>query len=395
MKINKKILSYLFIVSVFFPYISIYDFGSDQQPFSVLTGALLILFYRKNFLISEFLIFIILFVSIVIFLLGETNFLSVRSLFNYVSFFIVSFVSYRVLTSGIIKFDFILKYCILLWFFVSFVQFFYSRDFLTFIVANSRTTVDRGVTGLSPEPTFLGIVFIFFILYLLHKEVQHKYKFISLCIIGIVFFAQSSMAVLFLMILLLLFLIINLSLKSAIKVLALILIIFLSFSFFENSRMYKIINIIFDDPYNIISLDASINDRFFHIYFSLLGFYDNYFLPNGFTEWLPYVSSKISIYNNLIFIEWFSLGGRIMSGYGAVFYELGFFALLIPSTFFIILGNIYFCNIKKLIFHFLFINIIMFSAIPIGFSMFGFYVGYLNFLVWERRQKLLDNSDLI
>ncbi len=395
MKINKKILSYLFILSVFFPYISIYDFGTDQQPFSVLTGSLLILFYRKNFLISEFLIFIILFVSIAIFLLGEINFLSARSLFNYVSLFIVSFVSYRVLTSGIIKFDLILKYCILLWFFVSFVQFFYSRDFLTFIVANSRTTVDRGVTGLSPEPTFLGIVFIFFILYLLHKEVEHKYKLLSFCIIGIVFFAQSSMAVLFLMILLLLYMIINLSLKLAFKILTLILIIFLSISFFKNSRLYKIINIIFDDPYNIISLDASINDRFFHIYFSLLGFYDNYFLPNGFTEWLPYVSSKINIYNNLIFIEWFSLDGRIMSGYGAVFYELGFFALLIPLTFFIILFNIYFCNIKKLFFHFLFINIIMFSAIPIGFSMFGFYLGYLNFLVWERQKMLLHNSDLI
>jgi hypothetical protein len=392
----RKILYFLFLFFVFFPYIEIIELGTDMQPYAVLVGALLLPFYKKKVTWSEALIIVIFSSSFLLLLIGELNILTVRSLFNYCSLLIVSFVTFRILRSKIINFDFFLKACIAIWFVVALIQSYISREFLTFIVSSTRTTENRGVTGLAPEPTFLGIVFVFFILYLLHIDTRHKKKFIILCVIGIVLLAESSMAVLFLAVLLFLYLLTHLSAKLIFAVFLLAVLTPVVISNFEGSRLLYLLKSLIDDPASLLFVDASINDRFFHIFFSMKGFLYNYMFPHGYSEWLPYAEYQMSEYSNFVIVEWFSLGGRIMSGYGAAFYELGFFAFLIPIALLNVLYGLYSNNIRLFIFHFLFINIIMFSAVPIGFSLFAFYLGFLNYLNWDRLHrkvtgKLLDD----
>ncbi len=384
----RRILYFLFLFFVFFPYIQIIDFGTDMQPYAVLVGTLLLPFYKKKVTWSEALIVVVFSSSILILMVSELNILAVRSLFNYCSLLIVSFVTFRILRSKIINFDFFLKACIAIWFVISLIQSYVSREFLTFIVSGARTTEDRGVTGLAPEPTFLGIVFVFFILYLLHIDTRHKKKFIILCVIGIVLLAKSSMAVLFLAVLLFLYLLTHLSVKLIFAVFLLAVLTSVVISNFESSRLLYLFESVIDDPASLLFVDASINDRFFHLFFSMKGFLYNYTLPHGYSEWLPYVEYQLSEYSNFVIVESFSLGGRIMSGYGAAFYELGFFAFLIPIALLKVLYDLYSNNIRLFIFHFLFINIVMFSAIPIGFSLFAFYLGFLNYLNWDRRHRI-------
>ena len=69
-----------------------------------------------------------------------------------------------------------------------------------------------------------------------------------------------------------------------------------------------------------------------------------------------------------------------MSGYGAAFFELGFVALLVPVTTFYLLFSLYKKDLKKFLFFFIYVNTIMFSAIPIGFSLFSIYIGFLGYL---------------
>jgi hypothetical protein len=195
------------------------------------------------------------------------------------------------------------------------------------------------------------------------------------------------MAVLFLAVLLGLYLLTHLSFKLFFAVFLLVVLSIKAISNLEGSRLLYLLESVTNDPAILLFVDTSINDRFFHIFFSIKGFLNNYMFPHGYSEWLPYVNYQLSDYSNFVIVEWFSLGGRIMSGYGAAFYELGFFAFLIPITLFKVLYDLYSSNIRLFIFHFLFINIIMFSAIPIGFSLFAFYLGFLNYLNWDRRHQ--------
>jgi hypothetical protein len=386
----RKVLSFLFLFFVFFPYISIINLGTDMQPYAVLIGALLLPFYKKSVTWIEVLIIVVTFSSFLILIIGELNFTAVRSVFNYCSLSIISLVTFRVLRSKTINFDLFLKLCISIWFLVALIQSYISREFLTFLISGARTTENRGVTGLAPEPTFLGIVFVFFILYLLHTDTRNKRKFIILCVIGIVFLAESSMSVLFLSILLFLYLLTNPSVKLIFGLFLLSVLTYVVVSNLEGNRLLYLLKNLIDDPRYLLFVDGSINDRAFHIFFSMKGFLYNYTFPHGYSQWFPYVTQQVSEHSNLIILNSFSIGDRIMSGYGAAFYELGFFALLIPIALFKVLYSLYSNNIKLFIFYYLFINLIMFSAIPIGFSLWAFYLGFLNYLNWDRlHQKAL------
>ncbi|MAF15514.1 MAG: hypothetical protein CMG93_05995 [Marinomonas sp.] len=74
-----------------------------------------------------------------------------------------------------------------------------------------------------------------------------------------------------------------------------------------------------------------------------------------------------------------------MSGYGSAFYELGLFAVVVPFVIFVNLYSIYKRQLKKFFFFFIFVNVIMFSAIPIGFSLFVFYIGFIESVRWQLR----------
>ena len=138
--------------------------------------------------------------------------------------------------------------------------------------------------------------------------------------------------------------------------------------------------------------DLSIVDRLFHILFSLKGFFDNSMMPNGFLSWETFMSNQIKEYtaSGIISPDYAqdnsrARGGRIMSGYGAAFFELGIIAVLIPISLISLYYSLYKNDLKKFFFFSFFVNAIMFSGISTGFSIFAFYIGFLLYLIWKKR----------
>lgn len=388
--IFRQTIYIIFIIFVFFPYIALVNLNTDMQPNALVLSLFIFFLFKKKYTLSQVYIALVFLSSVLVFMMGGVSVTSLRSLFNYTSLFFVSCASYHVLKTERLNLEICLKSSIITWFVVGLIQAVYDRNFLNFIISASRTTENRGVTGLAPEPTFYGIVFIFFLLFLLHTNYKNKNFFIITCIIGVVLLAKSSMAFLFLAIMLFFYLITHASVKYLILSIFLVLIVpFAIIDLLAASRLSFLLARIYEDPSSLIFIDASINDRFFHIFFSLKGFFENFMFPNGFLSWDGYASTQLTQYSDWVIIEWFSLGGRIMSGYGAAFFELGVFAAMIPLALFKLLSSIYRNNLKKFSFFFLFVNAIMFASIPIGFSIFGFYLGFLGYLVWRQRRGLV------
>jgi len=363
---------------------------TDMQPFAMLSAIGLFFLFRKKISTAEIGLFITFLTSVLIFLVDAKTLVAVRSFFNYASLFFIAYVSYRVLRSRKINFESFFLFSFLLWFSVSLVQTFYDNAFLSFMVSASRTTDDRGVTGFAPEPTFLGVVFIFFIVIALHlQHLKYRKLIISLSIISVLFFAKSTMVTVFLALMLLIFLLTHFGVRSIFLAFLSFIFVYYLFSFLEGSRVHRLMGLLIEEPSSLLLVDASINDRFFHVFFSLKGFFENLFIPNGFNSWVPYVSSQLPSYKDVVIVEGFSLGGRIMSGYGGAFFELGIFFILVPIMMTFLLFKIYRSNINKFIFFSVFMNLIMFSAIPIGFPLFAFYLGLLSFL--NERKKIYED----
>ncbi|QTF55348.1 hypothetical protein [Stutzerimonas frequens] len=352
-----------------------------MQPFAMLFAIGLFFLFRNSLSWVEIWLFFVLLLALLLFLIDGKSLVALRSVLNYVSLFFISYVACRVLRSGRVDFEFFFLLAFFLWFFVSLVQTVYDSDFLTSVVSGSRTTQGRGVTGLAPEPTFLGVVYIFFIVFSLHLDnLRFRKVIIFLSVVGVVFFAKSTMALLFLILMLGLFLCTYIGLKSLLFGFFSLFVFSYLIRFLGGSRIYKILELLKDDPASLLLVDASINDRFFHVFFSLKGLVDNFLMPHGFNAWLPYVSNELARFQDVVIVEWFSLGGRIMSGYGAAFFELGIFAVIIPLALTCLLFNIYRSELKRFLFFFMFMNAIMFSAIPLGFPLFAFYIGFLSYL---------------
>ena len=387
--IQSKLVYLLFFFFVFFPYLQILPLPTDTQPYALVVSFFVFILLKKKFTRAEIMLLTLSLTSFFLFLIDGVSFNSLRSFLNYLSLFLISFAAFRVLRSELINFELLLKFVSLTWFIVAAIQTFYSREFLTFLISSSRTTENRGVTGLAPEPTFLGIVFIFFILMFTHSQTKNKNLYIAMCVFAIIFFAKSSMAVLFLVLMIFVWFVTSLNSRALIVIILCGLFTPQFIEIMKDSRLGYILDKLLEDPMSVLLLDASINDRFFHVFFSLKGFFDNLMIPNGYGSWGPYSSEQISIYSNYVIVEWFSSSGRIMSGFGSSFFELGIFALVIPLVIFWHLYRIYNDNISTLLFYFIFINAIMFSAIMVGFPLFCFYLGYLQYLAWRKNQCLI------
>jgi hypothetical protein len=141
-----------------------------------------------------------------------------------------------------------------------------------------------------------------------------------------------------------------------------------------NFRILEIIKMLVESPSQILALDDSINDRASAIYFSIKGLLDNYFLPNGFSSYGTYMNTELPKQD--VFLQ-SSSNSRIMSYYGGIMYELGIIGLLIPVTFTIIIIKSYVGKVRSMFLYVLFINTILFSAIPMSFPFVGVYMACL------------------
>lgn len=344
-----NILITLLILSSFFPFIQIIPIGTDSQPYALMISMIIFPFYfNRKINLSLFSLLIIAVFSIIILFISNIDFGSIRSLINYISLFIISYVTYKSLkfTNGL-NYK-IFKNIVYTWFTIGTIQTFIYSNFLSFLLprGNSEDTIEsgRGVVCLAPEPTFYGIICVLFIMlgYLNFKNTEGVKKLYTLLVIQIFIYARSSLVIMIIFACLFIYAFVSFITKKKNKIKIIFTILFLLFILFSivdnfseqisGIRIGKILTLMLENPDKLILLDDSINERFVHLFFPLYGLIENWGLPHGYSIYpdfmekcynnpeLNYLVTDYTLNNNVT---------RIMSGWGSILFELGIIGLLL------------------------------------------------------------------
>lgn len=382
------------ILLAFFPYISIYPMHTDTQPLSIATIALaifILLCAPGGIKFPKRLepLFIPLFFAILFFLWSIISFDGARSLAGYITIILVPFIFSKILRDNRELFVKCLKFTIIVYMLVGLIQLLYDNSFLSFLMYRMSTTSSRGVCSLTTEPTYYGIVCLFFIMIVLALNIERKRAYVMLLVFQIIFLAQSSMVILFLLILAIYYIIFNINFKVIFSFLVIMIIstFLLSHIDIENyhSRFLHLLYEAINHPSSIIIRDASINDRVSSIYFSLKGFFSNNMLPNGFGNYISYLNTELPQQTTF---WWVSLSNRIMSYYGSILFEMGVIGSLIPIVYSYILLHAYRYQLRIFLMYFFFLNTILFGAVPLTFPLVGIYIASL---IYKADNETPDN----
>lgn len=374
---------FLFIVFVFFPYLKIVEIPSDTQPYALILSFFIFLM-ASSFKgpLPVMLLLVPMFGSILLGVESGFSLNAIRSITNYTSIFFISFASYYLIRHRNLLDILNLNTVIYIWFAVGIIQLLLLDKFGYSIISNTRTNSTRGVISLAPEPSYYGVICIFL---LLINDLIGKNKRLNqvLLIIQIIIFAQSSFIILVLFYYILLKVLVYKSIYYKIIVLSLciafILIVFFYVSktfpdLFSGKRVFLVLSRIVENPQKFILSDASSNNRFFHIFFSIKGFVDNLFFPHGYTAWAGYLNDILDEYGR---IAWWISKTRIMSTFGATLFELGFIGLFIPFSINSVIIFAFKKDIKHMIFFLLFINAILLTSIPLALPHISLIIGIL------------------
>lgn len=200
-----------------------------------------------------------------------------------------------------------------------------------------------------------------------------RVKYCALCVFQIVFLAKSAVGALYLIVLSGVYIFFTGSIRRRIMLIGLLVLTLIAgiiavnhIEALKQSRMVSLIIKIFENP-NILSnmakiseTDGSVASRIHAITFGTGDFFMDMGLPHG-----------------------FMYTGRIMSGYGAVLYELGIFGLAV-----IIMIT------RRLHRSFGFpaaaaVSVVMFSAVQLASPTFIFLVAMAEYDVYTAKRKIL------
>ena len=325
---STKGLLFLTFCCVLFPYVGPKIIPSDNQPFALIL-AFMFLLYQRNIIVLKrhYSLAIPVLIALFIGILEYDNVVvSIRSFVGYTSFLVLNIFFYN----HSLKHKFpvrLFKRVILVWLFVALFQFCFDKSFLSSIVSNFRIHELRGVVSLASEPSYLGVTGCFFLIISSQFLRSNVYSFLSVVLVGL---SQSGFAII-----LLFFFLFSLFMTRIVKAriktklvfsflllsLALLVIHVAKDTSLLSQRLAFVVDSLARDPMSFIYSDASAADRFFHVFYSFRGFFENYFLPNGFSYWEVFAWDKFSD-SNFVWIT----TGRIMSTFGAMLFELGLFS---------------------------------------------------------------------
>ena len=378
--------SFLMLFFLCFPYVTPISFSTDVQPWGVffataLSTMLLIKGYRfKRIFI---LLFLPIIASILLFPFSDHPFSAFRSFVGYISIGVIPLVFHYMLKNNY-KFTIkVLKFAIVVYLVVGLIQIFVDPKFMSFVLNRLEGGGGRGVNSLSSEPTFYGLICLFLLLTVSTLEMTYKKTYILLLLFQIIVLSQSSLTILLLLVFGFFYIIFKVNPKTLfLGFLACIAIYYIvMMSGIENRATSLAIKLI-SNPETLL-LDGSINSRMSNIYFSLKGFLDNYGFPNGFSAFPVYWTSEMAK-QDIFFQSASTAPIRIMSFYGAMLFELGVIGALIPVAYSIIIFKAYKNNIRHCLILIFSVNAILFTAVPMSFSLVGMYFGTLIYKAKNR-----------
>ena len=286
-----------------------------------------------------------------------------------------------------------------LWIFFGFFEFLLP-EFIE-LISSRRTGIGRGVTSLGPEPTYFG-TYLFFSSWLMieAKDLISNNKrniLILINIFCIIFLAKSTTVVLFIIYVTILLLIVKIyyfslnvtfSKKLFSNQIIFCFITFVVIYLLKDQLIGSRINSVFSklndkSMLSVLVNDWSINSRVESVYFSVVGAFKNYLIPGGLDTFREMRSEVLESMNSNVLSNRYK-SGVIMSWNGSLLYDLGIFGTAIIILFFMAIYR----KFRGSLLYFLSLFIILFSAIPIGFTLVPMLI---SLMVYSKNYDLLEN----
>lgn len=371
-----------FLFFCFFPYLAPVPLPTDVQPYALILSLIVCAFGSHDKPPKEiWLLAVAPFSALIIWLVDDQSFYGFRETLSFLSPLPITLATMIILNqpAGASSLRRFIAFSTYTWLFFGLLERLINPDLLVALIPHISVDEARGVSGLATEPSFYG-VYCLFLLLLNYLCNSNDRRIMYLLLFQIVVLAQSSVTIL-LMLIYMLYRTILFPTRRQIAV-----IIFLAISAIgllayvlpqlSNLRLATLAINLVNRPMVLFQVDTSINARAGHVLFSVLGFLDNYGLPRGFDHFTDYILRRA---NSLDF-PW--LGGlpphlKIMSGYGAIIFELGILGLLTPLAVAILIFKYFRNKIRSALLMALYISTIMFSAIQISLPLFGIFLGWL------------------
>ena len=363
----------------------------DIKPYCLIISFAILIMMRERLIVTKFfsrLIFIsfagLLLLSLQVMYASLCNgiwdssslFMAIRKYGNYISLLVIGIAGFNVLLYQGGPDEIFIKRMILLWLASGIAELFFPSLMQVF-TPGARTSLNRGVTGLSMEPSFYGYMCFFFMIMSTKFQTQ-RFTYCVLCIFQIVFLARSTVGVLYLFVFAAVYTAFAASPRrkitfaiASVVVFAIVVAIANRSDIVKNSRIWLLFMNVIESPNIIESVqgiaetDASVSARIVSITFSVGDFFRDMGMPNG-----------------------FMYSGRLMSGYGAMMYELGIIGLaaviIITSRLLKAFG------IQAAVA----ILIVMFSAVQLASPTFIFLVSVAEYVSFreKNRGRFLDKT---
>ena len=363
------------IIVCLFPWVSFGILDMDTQPYSLIF-ILLALVYRGKFLKLDIFINASLALIITGFIISIfrtenlINFQSFRHIYGILLFvfsliFFNDYISRKGLPLRIIK------NANVVYLLVSILELF--TPSLIEGLTPSRTEISRGLTSLTPEPSYFA-TFLFFCSFIYWINSNYKLKkdiyFHFVNFVFIVIVAKSSIGLLLILISFLSYQIFNIKIS---KLLIVILFsgLFVSYLpeiidfFVPNSRISNVVSQFYKIGINeIFYVDASFNQRLDHIVTSIHASLNNFLIPNGIDSFIVERNEIFPYYEGFF---WYAEETNIiMSWIGSMIFHLGIFFLLALGLFFVKINSNRQPGDKVA---FLIFLLILITPIPAGFPI--------------------------
>jgi hypothetical protein len=253
-----------------------------------------------------------------------------RSVVTYVSPWIFACTAYLAYRRGIAIHRYLL-FMLYLWAAAGMIQWLIDPRIFEFLV-NTRTSTDRGVTGLAPEPSFYGLTIIqmWLTLLLLRPDIARKWHVVLLCVFQVLILAKSMLAILVVLLLAALFAVRSIWWLAAILVGLFAALVGVTEGMDGQSRPAVLLTILLENPSQVLYLDASISERFFHLYLSFERALSSGLLPHGISAFGEVIEQGQKEHAAF---WWGEPQNKILSGAGSAVFELGWFALIYVFVF--------------------------------------------------------------
>ena len=325
-------------------------------------------------------------------------FVTVKTVFNYLSPALVAFTAYNIfLSTGYkIGYRFFLS-VVLIYLFVGLVQNLVYPSFMEPFLHNIRGTHigGRGVTSLTNEPSFYGIHCLFLsILALLNFDKKQNFVLQPLLFFQLLFLAKTSTAIGLLIVSFFAFGMVQVFRRKVKYIIILAVIIaagVISFNSvmraFEDTRLGSLAQDFIEDPLMLTQVDQSASVRLTATFAPFIGIKENFFMPFGFGRYNSFVSDMYyqQKYRKLIIPYTLKNRDKIGGGINVILFHFGFLGLLFPLAVYYSFRNK--IDEPKFLFS-LILFILLLTTIQLMNAMIGFIIGYVLYTTTHENNEI-------